>query len=179
MNIGDRSTGVAAGIALLGAVVLAACGSAAHSGSSSKVMSQALAYSNCMRSHGVTDFPDPNGQGEFQLHTIFKDGHPTQGGDLVPDSPAFLSGQRACGSFASAGRQVPVAQEDQEFEMELATAACMRANGVPGYPDPKRMDGSIDLAFNGRFNPASPAFKHAAGRCAKPGVPLAGTLPSG
>ncbi len=55
----------------------------------------------------------------------------------------------------------------------------MRANGVPGYPDPKLIDGSIDLEFNGRFNPDSPAFQQAAGRCGKPGVPLSGTLVPG
>jgi hypothetical protein len=55
----------------------------------------------------------------------------------------------------------------------------MRADGVPGYPDPKLIDGSIDLEFNGKFNPDSPAFQRAAGKCAKPGVALAGTLPSG
>jgi hypothetical protein len=165
--------------ALLSAGLLAGCGGGAHTSSPTKVMSGALAYANCMRLHGVPDFPDPNGQGEFQLHTIFNNGRPTQGEDLVPSSPAFQAGERACGSFGSAGRQVTQAQEEQAFQKDLRAAACMRADGVPGYPDPKLIDGSIDQEFNGKFNPDSPAFKQAAKKCAKPGVVLSGTLPPG
>jgi len=66
---------VPVGITLLTAGLLAGCGGGAqHAGSSSKVLSGALGYAHCMRSHGVPDFPDPNGQGEFQLHTIFQNG---------------------------------------------------------------------------------------------------------
>jgi len=97
----------------------------------------------------------------------------------VPSSPAFQAGERACGSFASAGRQVTRAQEQQAFRKDLRAAACMRANGVPDYPDPKLIDGSIDQEFNGKFNPDSPAFEAAAKKCAKPGVMLSGTLPPG
>ncbi|MGP0037768.1 MAG: hypothetical protein ACLP4R_24835 [Solirubrobacteraceae bacterium] len=166
-------------IAVLSAGLLAGCGGAAHASSPSKVMSAALGYANCMRSHGVPDFPDPNSQGEFQLHSIFENGRTTQGEDLIPSSPAFQGAERACGAFGSAGRQVTAAQEDRAFEQELQAAVCMRANGVPGYPDPKLIDGSIDQEFNGKFNPNAPAFQRAAGKCGKPGVPLAGTLPPG
>jgi hypothetical protein len=168
----------AVGIVLLCAGLLAGCGGSAHTSSTSKVISGALAYANCMRSHGVPDFPDPNGQGEFQLRSKFENGRVTQGQDLIPSSPAFQGAQRACGSFGSAGRQVTKAQEERAFQQALSVAACMRANGVPDYPDPKLIDGLIDQEFNGRFNPESPAFQQAAKKCAKPGVPLAGTLPS-
>ena len=165
---------------MLGAGLLVGCGGGAqHAGSPSKVLSGALGYANCMRSHGVPDFPDPNGQGEFQLRAIFENGHPTQGEDLVPSSPAFQAAQRVCGSFGSAGRQVTKAQEDQAFQKALKAAVCMRANGVPNYPDPKLIDGSIDQEYNGSFNPGSPAFQQAARKCAKPGVVLSGTLPPG
>jgi hypothetical protein len=111
-----------------------------------------------MRSHVVPDFPDPNGQGEFQLHTRFENGHPAQGEDLVPSSPAFQAGERACGSFGSAGRQVTAAREKQEFQKSLKAAACMRASGVPNYPDPTLIDGTIDHHFNPNpnINPSSP-----------------------
>lgn len=144
------------------------------------MISRALAYANCMRSHGVPDFPDPNGQGEFQLRAVrIGNGRRTPIGDLLPSAPAFQAAERACGSFGSAGRQVTATQEDLAFQQELKAAACMRANGVPDYPDPKLIDGSIDLAFDGKLNPDSPAFERAAKQCAKPGVPLAGTLPGG
>jgi hypothetical protein len=171
----------AVGIALLSAGLLAGCGGGAHASSPSKVMSAALAYANCMRSRGVPDFPDPNSQGEFQLRPSVRveNGGPTPVGDLIPSSPAFQAAERACGPFGSAGRQVTAAQEEQAFQAALTAAACMRANGVPNYPDPKLIDGSIDQEFNGKFNPGSPAFQQAARKCAKPGVVLSGTLPPG
>lgn len=124
-------------------------------------MSSALAYANCMRSHGVPDFPDPDGQGHFVIH-------PGPGTDLAPSSPAFQAAERVCGSFGSAGRQVTAAQEEQEFQKSLKAAACMRANGVPNYPEPKLIDGSIYRNFNPslNINPSSPAFQQAAKKCA-------------
>jgi hypothetical protein len=178
MNVTNRIGAVA--IALLSAGPLAGCGGGAHASSPSKVMSSALAYANCVRSHGVPDFPDPNSQGEFQVRPVrVQNGHTTPIEDLVPSSPAFQAAQRTCGPLGSAGRQVTPAQEEQAFQEALKAAACMRANGVLNYPDPKLIDGSIDQEFNGKFNPDSPAFQQAAGKCAKPGVVLAGTLPSG
>jgi hypothetical protein len=180
MKINDSAIKGAVAAALLSAGVLAGCGGSAHPSPPNKVLSGALAYANCMRSHGVPDFPDPDSQGEFQLRPVrVKNGITTPVEDLVTSSPAFQSGERACGSFGSAGRQVTAPQEDQEFEQELRAAVCMRANGVPGYPDPKLIGGSIDLEFNGKFDPDAPAFQRAAGKCGKPGVVLAGTLGHG
>lgn len=160
--------GVIAGPLL--AALLSACGSGGHHASSqTDVMSAALAYANCMRSHGLPDFPDPNGQGDFVIQ-----GAP--GSDLAPSSPAFQAAERVCGSFGSVGR-VPAAQETQEFQESLKAAACMRANGVPNYPDPKWLDGSIDANYNPslNINPSSPAFLKAAKKCAHR-LPLLGTV---
>ena len=130
----------AVGIALLCAGLLAGCGGGAHASSPSKVMSAALAYANCMRSHGVPDFPDSNSQGEFQLRPVkVENGRTTPIEDLIPSSPAFQAAQRVCGSFGSAGRQVTPAQEKQGFGKELKAAACMRANGVPGRRRQRRL----------------------------------------
>jgi hypothetical protein len=165
----------------MSAGLLAGCGGGAHASPPSKVMSGALAYANCMRSHGVPDFPDPNSQGEFQLRPSVRvdNGRPTAVGDLVPGSPAFQAAERSCGAFGSAGRQVTAAQEQHAFGEELNAAACMRESGVPDYPDPRLIDGSIDLEFSDVIDPGSPAFQRAATKCGKPGVPLAGTLPPG
>jgi hypothetical protein len=159
----------AVGTALLGAGPLAACGSGAHPSSPTKVVSGALAYANCMRAHGVPDFPDPNGQGEFQLRPVkVENGRTTKAEDLLPSSPAFQAAERVCGRFGSAGRQVTATQEKQEFQKSLQAAACMRANGVPNYPDPTLIDGTIDHNFNPslNINPSSPAFLQAAKKCA-------------
>jgi len=164
------SGAVALALALLAPVILAGCGGSAHSSSQTKVLSGALAYANCMRSHHVPDFPDPNGQGEFTLRPVkVEDGRTTPIEDLAPTSPAFQAAERVCGAFGSAGEQVIPAQEQQEFEKSLKAAACMRASGVPKYPDPTLIGGSIDHNFNPdlNINPSSPAFEQAAQKCGR------------
>jgi hypothetical protein len=57
-----------------------------------KATEQALAFSACMRKHGVRDFPDPNfssGHGVIQIK-----GGP--GSDLNPSSPTFQAAMTAC-----------------------------------------------------------------------------------
>jgi hypothetical protein len=44
----------------------------------------------------------------------------------------------------------------------VAFSECMRANGVPNFPDPK---GGGGIQLNGNINPASPAFKSAQSTC--------------
>jgi len=46
----------------------------------------ALKYATCMRSNGVPNFPDPNGQGVLLI----------QGGNIEASSPAFQKAQTAC-----------------------------------------------------------------------------------
>ncbi len=57
-----------------------------------KMLAQALQYAECMRSHGITDFPDPqssNGRVGFSITA-------SPGSDLNPDNPQFEAAQRAC-----------------------------------------------------------------------------------
>ena len=64
---------MAALLAILGTVALAACSSSSSSaaGTSSSGVStaytKALAYAQCMRSHGVPSYPDPNSKGQFYV----------------------------------------------------------------------------------------------------------------
>jgi hypothetical protein len=48
----------------------------------------ALAYATCMRSHGVSNFPDPNSQGGFTIPAS------------LASSPNFQAAQQACKSVA-------------------------------------------------------------------------------
>ncbi len=59
---------------------------------SSSNVKAVLKYSLCMRSHGVTNFPDPNSQGLF-----------TGGAGINPNSPASLSAMEACQRHLPAG----------------------------------------------------------------------------
>ncbi len=51
-----------------------------------------LQFSQCMRAHGVTNFPDPTfSGGGVQLRLSQQSG-------IDPQSPAFQAAQKACGS---------------------------------------------------------------------------------
>jgi hypothetical protein len=59
-----------------------------------QAQAQALKFSECMRSHGVADFPDPVFHaGGGGINISIKAG---QGSDLSPSSPAFQAAEQAC-----------------------------------------------------------------------------------
>jgi hypothetical protein len=51
--------------------------------------SKLLAFSKCMRSHGIPDFPDPNPGGGLSIQA-------TPGSDLAPNNPTFQSASKTC-----------------------------------------------------------------------------------
>jgi hypothetical protein len=50
----------------------------------------------------------------------------------------------------------------------IALATCMRAHGVPSFPDPPAGGGGVNLAGTG-IDPQAPAFKSAQAECARLG----------
>ena len=78
----------------------------------------------------------------------------------VPIAAALLVGAllAGCGS-GSAGVTQPA------LRRALKAAACLRANGVPNYPEPKFVDGTIALSFTAGVNPTTPAVQTAAEKC--------------
>jgi hypothetical protein len=135
-------------------------GSAAASaapGSSSPPKGEAglLAYSQCMRSHGVPDFPDPVGNA-LQLKA-------GPGSDLDPMSPKFVAAATACKSLqpgGGLGGRVNAAQQANA----LKYSACMRQNGVPNFPDPVFSNGGAQLKIT-NIDPNSPQFLAAQKAC--------------
>lgn len=56
---------------------------------------QLLKYSECMRAHGVLDFPDPNSKGQISLSYHGSAGSGSSS-DLNPNSPVFQKAQSTC-----------------------------------------------------------------------------------
>jgi len=69
---------------------------------------------------------------------------------------ALLAG---CGGSSGAG------VTHQAFHTALQAAACMRANGVPNYPEPELINGTVRISFTARINPTTPAVQTAAKKC--------------
>jgi hypothetical protein len=74
---------------------LAPAGLAAGSAQSPTQQNAALQFANCMRSHGVPNFPDPQANGGF----LVKGG--AEG--VNPNSPQFQSAMQSCRSLLPGG----------------------------------------------------------------------------
>lgn len=86
-----------------------------------------VAYSHCMRSHGLPNFPDPSSS-----EGIPKD-------KLPVGSPQFLVASSACEHLMPAhglGPQETGQQARTRVAHALAFARCMRARGFASFPDP-------------------------------------------
>ena len=77
----------------------------------------------------------------------------------------------ACGSSHTAGTATGARSDSPALQF----AGCMRAHGVPSFPDPSGGGGGSNLSGTG-LNPQSPAFKSAHKACASlaPGGPSGG-----
>ena len=159
-------------IAIAGAALLAACSgspSSAGSGGSpgtggSAAAASAVAYSACMRSHGVPNYPDPDRGGQL----------PKTGAQLLGVSASqYQAAQQACRHVLPAGGSLQQQEHQcmqnsdcqpalvqQMMTGDLKLARCMRSHGVPNFPDPTN-GGSSGPVFNITKAGISDAASHA------------------
>jgi hypothetical protein len=159
---GTLRTGGPASLAVIAAVFLTAgCGAGSMRPTPDRPRSpdsQMVAYAVCMRSHGLPSFPDPsvsaNGEEQFRF---------SPGSGANPESPAFSGAQRHCQQLLPHGAPGgPVAPEKRQQFVQYS--ACMRAHGLPAFPDPRFGSGTVTIAL-GNLIPASPAFQAAERSC--------------
>jgi hypothetical protein len=131
-----------------------------RSSSTGSKKASALAYSKCMRAHGVTDFPDPNSKGQL---TINNTGGPGSS-DLDPNNSQFQAAQEACKSLAPAPH-APARQLGRRADA-LKFAKCMRDHGITDFPDPNASGGlEIKGSPGDGLDPNSPQFQSAQKAC--------------
>lgn len=113
----------------------AACGASATS--PGRLYQQALAYTGCMRSHGVPDFPapkpGPDGTLTFPLN-------PPAG---MLASPGYDAAFRACLKRAVIGARP--ARYRAIALSALKQAECMRTHGIASYPSPAALNGGLHV----------------------------------
>jgi hypothetical protein len=123
-------------------VISAGCGSNASSdtgtasssgtGGTKKLTARdkAVKFAECIRAHGVSDFPDPDAKNQFEYGVSVSpavwDQATTACKDLQP--PGTLSGKRT----------------PKQQSASLRFAQCVRDNGVKDFPDPVNGDPLID-----------------------------------
>lgn len=164
MSVRTRALGlIAASLACW--LSIAACGSSGNPATGVSTVDSGLQFARCMRAHGVSNFPDPNGRGQIEI---------APGSGVGPQSPAFQSAQRSCGKLLPKGGP-PTQMSASQRAAALRFAQCMRAHGQPDFPDPTLsapagaarvlvMRGMV-FALGPGVDPKSPGFRQAASRC--------------
>ncbi|HTW10164.1 MAG TPA: hypothetical protein VME46_21860, partial [Acidimicrobiales bacterium] len=147
------------GVASVGSTTTTSPGSAAQ-----VPVAGAVRFASCMRSHGVTNYPDPSGSGRPQSLK-----------QINPSSPTFLRAYEACQKYAPLGEGGgPPPPSAAQLRFALAFAHCVRAHGFAQFPDPLTsypdqaeftLGQGMYFLINGTYQVQSPAFVHAAKTC--------------
>jgi hypothetical protein len=121
---------------------------------------KALAFTRCMRAHGATNVPDPHrGPGGGIMLQV-------QGGagGLGPNSRTFQAAQNACKTLLP-NHGVPPTLTPQQRAQALNFSRCVRAHGVPNFPDPQFGGGGVRIQGGPGLDKNSPQMQAAFRAC--------------
>jgi hypothetical protein len=132
--------------------------------SSASTQQKMVKFSQCMRTHGEPEFPEPTEGGiRIQSHN----GHGPN-----PESARFQAAEKACSKYAPSKVAPSPAQQAKMQESALNFSKCMRSHGVPNFPDPEfHSGGGVGIRIGGKkggpsgIDPNSPQFKAAQKTC--------------
>jgi hypothetical protein len=142
--------------ALAGAALLAACsGSGAPASAKQTNYQKAVAFSVCMRAHGEPGFPDPQPNGNLLI----------DGPKDHLNGALMHSAQKACQHLMPLGPPMTAAQQQKVTAQALKFVACMRAHGLPTFPDPKVNAQGIELQMPSSVAPNSAVLRTAQQAC--------------
>jgi hypothetical protein len=165
-----RGSAIVAVLVVSCALAVAACGGGSpdpdssattgaaqsSSGVSSSFLKQSVAFAQCMRSHGVTNYPDPSATGGAK--SITKSG-------INTNSPTYQAASQSCQKYAPSGGAVQ-GPSSQANTQQLKFAQCMRKHGVTKFPDPSaNSSGGPQSVTQYGVNPNSPTFQAANSAC--------------
>lgn len=156
-----RAFGAAIAVAVL-IGLMAACGRSPSAAGASTTTARAshspsaLAFSGCMRSHGVPNYPDPNSSGGLPKKSA---------GQLGVSDSRFQSATQACRHLLPNGGTPTQAAIQQVRVKGLEFAQCMRRHGV-NLPDPDS-SGRIPDPGSVGIDQGSPRFQAANQACAR------------
>ena len=127
-------------LALLGAACSNSSADSGGSGGSApknNARTQAVKFAQCMRTNGVTEFPDPDASGQLTIDGV------ANNSSVNPNTAAFEQALSACKDLEPSGftghKRTP-----QEQANALRFAQCIRDHGVRDFPDPGPHDPLVD-----------------------------------
>jgi hypothetical protein len=142
---------------------------------------QSVAFAKCMRSHGVPQFPAPDGQGNFNNSQIES---------ITQNKPQARNAWAQCRSLLpneGSGLSVTQLQDMQQHNLRNAVKAahCMRAHGIEDFPDPAGSTQGSGINWqpvqsaiqSGRVDTNAPSYEAAYDACS--GKRVGGPIPPG
>lgn len=149
------------GVASLGSTTTTTSPSSqAQTTSNEKAYVDGVKYAQCMRTHGVTNFPDPNSKGQFlSIHGVLN------GQKVDFNSPQYTKANKDCEHLLPNGGQPTAAELQQLLTQALKYTTCLRTHGLPNMPDPVETSGNIGIRFPGGVSPNSPQLQKALAAC--------------
>jgi hypothetical protein len=134
-------------------------------------------WASCMNTHGDPNQAAPTIDANKVIHLTWNDATP--GGIYGTNKGG--QGNAGPGQYCRAyiNEAITELQDSQHRHVPsqaqfLKFSQCMRANGIPDFPDPS--DGGLSFNRAGDLNPSNPTFRNASTLCAKQtGVPGFGT----
>lgn len=105
-------------------------GTGSSTGTTTSDREQGLKFAQCIREHGVSDFPDPDASGDFNFGVSVSPAVWKQAVDACKElqPPGTLNSERT--------------PEQQSASLEFAR--CIRENGVKDFPDPVNGEPLVD-----------------------------------
>ena len=116
-----------------------------------------LGFARCLRAHGVPNYPDPNAGGQ----------EPPGAKQLI-FSPRGQAAVGACSYWGNRIHNDVAAQHQAVMGEYVRFAQCMRAHGLPNFPDPVNAEGRVEFVLSASqdgFDPHSPQVLAKAHRC--------------
>jgi hypothetical protein len=122
-----------------------------------------------MRSHRVPNWPDPGSGGTFDKSKLTPQ-------SLGAAGPQLRAAEGACDHLLPNVGAPSAAQAQQAKAEALSFSRCVRAHGVPSFPDPQFGDNgqaTLSIKRGAGIDPNDPAFQRAQRICMK-GMQVAG-----
>jgi hypothetical protein len=117
---------------------------------------QWLAYSQCVRTNGVPDFPDPPSNGKPRFPAAQQ---------LGVSSSKLQAAENACQHLQPDGGSGPTQAQVQQYRNTmLVYARCMRAQGISDFPDPDSR-GHLNIGPGTDVDVNTPQFQAAFQAC--------------
>lgn len=125
-----------------------------------RFQSDAIKFTDCIRAHGIADFPDPPTMNSPSSGRTWKNAFANQ-------SPGFVAAATACQHFMppAPGHSQGSAPSRAQIAAMLAFARCIRGHGLANFPDPTAGGITHQMVAAAGVNLHQPAVREAADAC--------------